>query len=66
MRIDNGLRSIIRATNTPLLGKRGSMTDTHNTILDEEEEAQRVKHEILFQNDDDESARVDGHPCQRQ
>ena len=66
MRMDYGLGSIIRATDTPLLGKRGSMTDTHVTIPDEKEEAQRVKREKLFQINDDESARVDGHPCRRQ
>ncbi|KAL4619828.1 hypothetical protein ACB092_06G108800 [Castanea dentata] len=58
MRMDYGLRSIIRATDTPMLGKRGSPTDLHATLPDEEEKIQRINREKLDQSNDDGSARV--------
>ena len=36
---------IIRHMDTPLLGKRGNSTEAQVSLLDEEEEAQRVKRE---------------------
>ena len=66
MRMDYGLGSIIRATDTPVLGKRGSPTDLHATIPDEEEEIQKRKREKFDQNNDDGSARVFDHPCREQ
>ena len=66
MRMNYGLGSLIRHMDTPLLGKRGNSTEAQVSLLDEEEEAQRVKREKLCQINDDESARVVDHHCQRQ
>ena len=66
MRMDYGLGSIIRATDTPVLGKRRSPTDLHATIPDEVEKIQRRKRKKLDQNNDDGLARVVDHPCREQ
>ncbi|XP_030936468.1 uncharacterized protein LOC115961671 [Quercus lobata] len=66
MRMDYGLGSIIRPTDSSLLGKRGSFTKTDAAMSDEEGEAQRVKREKLCRINDGESAGVADHPCRRQ
>ena len=45
MRMDYGLRNVIKAMDVPLLGNRVSTHNTNLSIQCDEEEVQRAKHE---------------------